>query len=279
MFKKPCHGIVTSLFSNSRLNPVLGVVRPHWGIDYGGHADNTITAAAAGVVRHISNPPLSSKTGFGRYIIITHPNGWETLYAHLSSIVVKVGQKVTQGQRVGVKGTTGNSTGVHLHFEISKGRWSNKYMHHVNPAHYIDDPDVRKLQKTLNQLGYKVAVDGLYGDGTTKAVVAYQKANRLTADGAAGGLTMAALEKSIDSLIPKNPVAVVPPKKEEIRMFKPTRKIFKDETQDLFRLACEANIFSSDDHEKKVAKGEMPLDDAIGAIATIVKRVHFDENK
>lgn len=272
MFIKPCHGLVTSLYSNSRLNPVLGVVRPHWGIDYGGAPDNTITAAAAGSVRLVVN----GTTGYGKYIIITHSNGWETLYAHLSSISVKDGQKVSQGQKIGVKGTTGNSTGIHLHFEISKGRWSNQYRHHVNPAHYIDDPEVRKLQTMLNQLGYKLTVDGLYGDATTKAVVAYQKANRLTADGAAGRLTMAALEKSIASIVPDKPVADVP-KKEEIRIFKPTRKIFKDQTQDLFRLAREAGIFSSDDHEKKVAKGEMPLDDAIGAIATIVKRVHFDK--
>ena len=43
-----------------------------------------------------------------------------------------------------MKGTTGNSTGVHLHFEISKGKWSNKYTHHVNPARYSDDPDTSR---------------------------------------------------------------------------------------------------------------------------------------
>lgn len=56
MFVKPCHGIVTSLYSNSRLDPVeKEVVRPHWGMDYGTHSDNTIAAAASGTIRFIDN--------------------------------------------------------------------------------------------------------------------------------------------------------------------------------------------------------------------------------
>ena len=111
-------------------------------LDYGNHADNTIMAAADGKVR----VAVISGTGFGKYVVITHNNGWETLYAHLSVISVSAGQAVKQGHKIGVKGTTGNSTGVHLHFEVSKGRWSNKYTLHVNPALYIDDSDVRALQ-------------------------------------------------------------------------------------------------------------------------------------
>ncbi|MBE1556348.1 M23 family metallopeptidase [Sporosarcina limicola] len=126
-------------------------MRPHWWIDYGSNTDNTIVAAAYSKVRL----PVNSGTGFGKYIIITHGNGWETLYAHLSVINVSPRQKVKHGQKIDMKGTTGNSTGVHLHFEISKGKWSNKYVTHINPALHIDDQDVRHSQTTLNQIGTK----------------------------------------------------------------------------------------------------------------------------
>ncbi|MCY9696156.1 LysM peptidoglycan-binding domain-containing M23 family metallopeptidase [Paenibacillus alginolyticus] len=62
----------------------------------------------------------STKSGYGQCIIIDHQNGYRTLYAHLSDIQVKDGQKVEKGEKIGVMGSTGNSTGVHLHFEIQK---------------------------------------------------------------------------------------------------------------------------------------------------------------
>jgi len=56
--------------------------------------------------------------GYGNYIVITHPNGTQTLYAHNSENVVSVGEKVIKGQLIGFIGSTGKSTGSHLHFEI-----------------------------------------------------------------------------------------------------------------------------------------------------------------
>lgn len=214
MFVKPCKGLITSLYSDARLNPVLNIVRPHWGIDYGNHADNTIMAAADGKVRVAVN----SGTGFGKYVVITHSNGWETLYAHLSVISVSGGQTVKQGQRIGTKGTTGNSTGIHLHFEMSKGKWSNKYSHHVDPALYIDDPDVRVLQATLNKLGHSLIVDGKYGQETAKIVADFQRKNKLTADGVAGRLTV----KALNNVIKKGEVKVAAEKVEYEKDAKPS---------------------------------------------------------
>lgn len=255
MFIKPCKGYITSLFSNSRLNPVLGVVRPHWGTDYGNHVDNTIIAAAAGKVRIA----IDSTSGFGKYVVITHSNGWETLYAHLSVVSVSDGQSVKQGQKIGVKGSTGNSTGIHLHFEISKGKWSNSYTYHVNPALYVDDPDVRRLQTMLNQLGYKVAVDGLYGDGMVKVVTTYQKSCKLTADGVAGPMTMAEIDKSISALVPL--------KKEVIVATEPSSTIVSPSHAEAWEWAKEKGFLNGERPKESLTREQF---------ASVLKRA-FDE--
>ena len=69
--------------------------------------------------------------GFGNHIVITHPNGIDTLYAHLSSIHVSEGQRVSRGQVIGAVGNTGRSTGPHLHFEVRKNG------QRVNPTPYL----------------------------------------------------------------------------------------------------------------------------------------------
>lgn len=66
--------------------------------------------------------------GYGRAIIVAHPGGWKTLYAHLSRIIVRNGQYIKQGQTIGMSGNTGRSTGTHLHFEmINNGKHQNPY--------------------------------------------------------------------------------------------------------------------------------------------------------
>ncbi|WP_276529307.1 M23 family metallopeptidase [Planococcus halotolerans] len=89
--------------------------RQHKGIDIAQPDGFDILAADHGVVK-----AAGADGTFGNRVVIDHGNGYETIYAHLKSMNVKVGDKVPQGTKIGVMGTTGRSTGIHLHFEISK---------------------------------------------------------------------------------------------------------------------------------------------------------------
>ncbi|QED49925.1 M23 family metallopeptidase [Cytobacillus dafuensis] len=89
--------------------------RMHKGLDIARPSDRTIKAADNGVV-----VSAGYDGSFGNKIVIDHQNGYRTIYAHLASISVNPGQVVSKGSKIGVMGSTGNSTGVHLHFELYK---------------------------------------------------------------------------------------------------------------------------------------------------------------
>ena len=109
----PGHTRVTSKFG-IRPHPVHKELRQHSGIDIAVPYGAKIVAADTGTV--ITS---TYEASYGNYVVVSHGNGRTTLYAHLSSRSVSVGQAVTQGQTVGLCGSTGVSTGPHLHFEIS----------------------------------------------------------------------------------------------------------------------------------------------------------------
>jgi len=115
---------ITSSFSNKRKHPVLGFTRAHKGVDFRASTGTPIPAAGAGRV-----VARSYNRGHGNYVKIRHNGTYETLYAHMSKFAkgVNVGTTVKQGQTIGYVGSTGVSTGPHLHYEIIKdGK-------HVNP--------------------------------------------------------------------------------------------------------------------------------------------------
>lgn len=85
-------------------------------VDIGGQTGTPIKAAASGKV--IIADDYGYNGGYGQYVVISHSNGTQTLYAHMSRIDVSSGQKVTQGEVIGAIGSTGKSTGPHLHFEV-----------------------------------------------------------------------------------------------------------------------------------------------------------------
>lgn len=104
---------ITSHFSPRRKNPVSGVYKRHTGTDIGAAYGASIVAANSGTVTL-----AGWNSGYGNCVVIDHGGGRATLYAHMSSIGVSKGQSVKKGQQIGLVGSTGNSTGPHLHFEI-----------------------------------------------------------------------------------------------------------------------------------------------------------------
>jgi murein DD-endopeptidase MepM/ murein hydrolase activator NlpD len=90
----------------------------HTGIDLVEPFGSAVYAADDGVVALVGR----TGSGYGNYVVIAHAGGLDTLYGHLSSILVRAGQHVTQGTPVGLEGSTGNSTGPHLHFELRIGQ-------------------------------------------------------------------------------------------------------------------------------------------------------------
>jgi len=114
-FTKPSNGRITSGFGpRTRSGGAVGST-DHKGVDYGSDQGLGIFAAADGTVE-----AAKMGTGYGNYIYISHPGGFRTVYAHLKSFSVSANDQVRRGQHIGVMGTTGNSNGVHLHFEIQK---------------------------------------------------------------------------------------------------------------------------------------------------------------
>jgi murein DD-endopeptidase MepM/ murein hydrolase activator NlpD len=110
----PSGGPVTSTFG-WRIHPILGTSKLHNGVDFGAEYGSVIRAADNGVV--ISAGPTG---GYGEAVIIDHGNGLTTLYGHSSQLYVSVGQAVQRGQPIAAVGSTGFSTGPHLHFEVRR---------------------------------------------------------------------------------------------------------------------------------------------------------------
>ncbi len=122
----PTRGRVTSRYG-SRPHPITGRVQIHEGIDLAAPTGTPIVATADGVVLF-----SGSRAGYGRTVIINHGYGFQTLYGHASKIIVRVGQRVKHGQVIAYVGSSGVSTGSHLHYEV---RVSGKP---VNPWSYMN---------------------------------------------------------------------------------------------------------------------------------------------
>jgi len=107
--------VVTSGFSHSRMHPILREPRAHLGVDYRAPAGSPVIAAADGVVVF-----AGTSGGSGRMVHLRHGNAFETEYLHLSSITVRAGEHVRQGELIGRVGSTGLATGPHLDYRVRK---------------------------------------------------------------------------------------------------------------------------------------------------------------
>jgi len=115
-----------SSYFGKRTDPFNGRQEMHKGIDFAGQMGSGIQATAAGVVTW-----AGKRYGYGNLVEINHGNGLSTRYGHCQQVLVKVGEKVVQGQKIGLMGSTGRSTGPHVHYEVLKnGR-------QINPTKYV----------------------------------------------------------------------------------------------------------------------------------------------
>jgi septal ring factor EnvC (AmiA/AmiB activator) len=111
-----------------RLHPIYKVPKMHEGIDFTAKRGTPIQASGNGKIIKVKKSP-----SYGNYVVISHGYGYETLYAHMQDVQVKVGQEVTRGEQIGTVGNTGRSTAPHLHYEIHlNGR-------PINPISYCVD--------------------------------------------------------------------------------------------------------------------------------------------
>jgi len=106
---------ISSGFTHARLHPILGVVRPHFGVDFAAPIGTPVRASADGVVIR-----AGADGGYGKVVRLRHASGYETLYGHLSRIDVRVGQRLMQGTMLGAVGMTGLATGPHLDYRMTK---------------------------------------------------------------------------------------------------------------------------------------------------------------
>lgn len=122
----PTKGNVVSPFGK-RIHPIYLVEHFHTGIDIANQKGTPVVATADGVVKF-----AGWQEGYGKAVVIEHKHGYVTIYGHLSSIKVRVGQSVVRGEVIGLMGDTGTATGPHLHYEV----WKDNKL--CNPVKFLD---------------------------------------------------------------------------------------------------------------------------------------------
>lgn len=294
MFIRPCEGRLTSAYG---LRTHQGVTNLHQGIDIALAGTVPIYASASGTVSRASKDGVLGT--YGNVVMIKHTikgKSYETVYAHLKSFSVKVGQKVSAGFLIGYMGNTdggsGRSTAQHLHFEINTLAWKGDKSNTVDPLKYISlvpylgarGTDVKDLQSKLISCGYKIVADSHFGEATDKALRDFQKKYSLSVDGYAGSATLSKLKemssKPAITPTPKPPASSVPNKptitppqtqKEKIRMFNPSSATLKQAVEkDLAQAIADKIIDGKWLVELK--EGKLTLDDAFALRVIIEQR-------
>lgn len=140
-----------------RIDPVYGGWRMHQGVDYRASRGTPVFAVANGTVTK-----AAWYGGYGKTVVIKHPSGLSTQYSHLSSIGVRNGQKVKRGQIIGKVGSTGKSTGAHLHFGLISGK---KYINPTNlrmvGAEKLNDAQMIRFKEQQQQIRQLIMQKGI----------------------------------------------------------------------------------------------------------------------
>jgi murein DD-endopeptidase MepM/ murein hydrolase activator NlpD len=155
LMRTPINGArLTSRFGR-RKHPILGYTKLHKGIDFAAPIGTRVFAAGNGIITKIGWNGTRTK-GYGKYIRIKHNKKYSTAYAHLYRFKkgLKVGSRVKQGQVIGYVGTTGGSTGPHLHYEIlKKGRQINPLTATISyPTNVLKGKKLREFQTNVKEI-------------------------------------------------------------------------------------------------------------------------------
>ncbi len=125
-----------------RIHPIYKIRKLHTGMDFTAPTGTDIYATGDGVVVEVER----KRSGYGRSVIIKHGYGYQTLYGHMSKVLVKRGQKIKRGEVIGLVGNTGTSVGPHLHYEVIKDGKK------VNPAnYYFNDLSPEQYEEMLEK--------------------------------------------------------------------------------------------------------------------------------
>lgn len=156
---------MSKVLSNLRITQHYGNNK-HTGVDLGQTSDKKVFANADGTVEQIqtgygNNKNSKGMATYGNMILIKHPNGMKTRYAHLQTVQVKIGQSVKAGQQIGIQGNTGNSYGTHLHYEVYRNG------SRINPESYIQTAvySVPNNAKKSNDVIAQEVINGKWGSG------------------------------------------------------------------------------------------------------------------
>ena len=149
-----------------RFHPILQRMKAHNGIDYAAPTGTAVRSVGDGVVDF-----AGWKTGYGNVIIVRHAGGKETLYAHLSRMDVRRGQRIEQGMRLGAVGATGWATGPHLHFEFRVGvvHKDPRLLAKTSEAQKLSPAALKPFMARVEESKVKLQAAASLGEGVTGA--------------------------------------------------------------------------------------------------------------
>ena len=150
LVRKPVNNAIMRSGFGSRRHPILGYVKMHTGVDWATAYGTPIFASGNGVVE-----VAGWEGGYGKYVKLKHNNGYETAYGHMSAFAkgLEVGKRVRQGQVIGFVGSTGQSTGAHVHYEILvNGRFVDPMRIKLPRGRSLDGPLLASFEKERDRL-------------------------------------------------------------------------------------------------------------------------------